>query len=227
MTKSNKNPAWITRFDEVVTYMEKNLDKWNSIEEIRKTYDEFTHNLKKIKELQPELEQDLAPVKKELESNRELLIQKLFPLVNILEVYSEDHKMGKKTRSHLLSRKQLAALSNKKLLVHATSLNKLISKYMHRTGDANKGGQISPAQDIKRYGLTQSMMDDLNSASHQYESSMHLLKDVFIYRNKVKKKRDALVRTNKKLLTKRLNKLMTVFSGTHPSFYQEYHGIFK
>ena len=225
MMKNNKTLAWITLFEKLVTYMENNLDKWNSIEEIRRTYDEFTQNLKKIKELQPELEQDLAPVKKELENNREHLIQRLFPLENILEVYAEDHKMGKKARSLLLSRKQLTALSNKNLLVHAKSLNKLIDKYMHRAEDPKVRGQISPAQDIKRYGLTQSMIDNLNSASHQYESSLHLLKDVFIYRSKVQKKRDTLVTTNRKLLKKRLNKLMTVFSGTHPSFYLEYHKL--
>ncbi|HEC43206.1 MAG TPA: hypothetical protein ENI20_10295 [Bacteroides sp.] len=224
--KNKKKLSRIKLFEEIVSFMENNLDKWNSIEEIRRTYDEFTHNLKKLKDLQPELERDLAPVLSELGDKRELLMQRLFPVGNILEVYAEDHKMGKKSISLLKSSKKLDSLSNKKLLSHATRLYRLIDKYMHQVEGAHeKDGQINPGQDIKRYGLAGSMMDDLNTANHQYQSALHLRKDVFVYRKKVNKKMDGLLTANWKLLTSRLNKLMTVFSGTHPTFYREYKRI--
>ena len=49
--KKKKSKAWITVFGEVNAFMEEHLDKWNTIQEIRKTYDEFIINLKKLKEL--------------------------------------------------------------------------------------------------------------------------------------------------------------------------------
>ena len=215
--KNNKSLSRIAMFEEINSFMESNLEKWNSIEEIRRTYDEFINNLKKIKELQPELERDLSPVRKELQERRDLLLQKIFPVGNILEVYAEDYKPGKKARSLIISQKKIESIGNKELLDHAERLSKLINKYMHRTEDAE--------QDIKRYGLTQSMLDGLHSTGQQFLSSIQLRQDVESYRNRTRKKRDVLITANLKLLKKRLNKLMTVFSGTHPSFYQEYNLI--
>jgi len=215
--KNNKSLSRIAMFEEINSFMESNLEKWNSIQEIRRTYDEFINNLKKIKELQPELERDLSPVRKELQERRDLLLQKIFPVVNILEVYTEDHKPGKKALSLIISSKKLESLGNRKLLLHSERLSKLINKYLHRTENAE--------QDIKRYGLTQSMLDELNSTAKQFLSSVQLREDVVSYRKRTKKKRDGLILTSRKLLKKRLNKLMTVFSGTHPSFYQEYFRI--
>jgi len=217
--KNNKSLSRIAQFEEINTFMESNLEKWNSIEEIRKTYDEFINNLKKIKELQPELERDLSPVRKELQERRDLLLQKIFPVGNILEVYAEDHKPGKKARSLIINHKKLESFGNKKLLVHTERLSKLVNKYLLRTENTER--------DIKRYGLTQSMLDGLNSTGQQFISSFQLREDVKSYRNRTRKKRDVLITANRKMLKKRLNKLMTVFSGTHSSFYREYAEITK
>ncbi len=216
MMKKQKSQAWIKVFQEVNVLMERNLDKWSTIEEIRKTYDEFISNLKKLKDLQPELEKDLAPVEQELSEKRMLLVQKVFPVGSILEVYAVDHRIGKKFNALLIGRKQLESYSSKELLDHATRIHKLTDKYME---------QISPAPDIKRYGLTRSMMDELNSANHQFQSARKLRSDVISYRKKTRKKSEELIRANRKLLKNRLNKLMTVFSGTHPAFYLEYSKI--
>ena len=221
--KNKKRQAWIKVFEEVNSFMEGNLDKWNTIEEIRRTYDEFINNLKKLKDLHPELEHDLTPVKLELAEKRNLLIQKLFPVGNILEVYAEDHHLGKTGLSLVIGKKQVESFSNQDLLDHATRLHKLIDKYMHRPMDENESvKQVSPGQDIKRYGLTQSMMDELNGAGHQFQSALYLRKDMTTYRKKAKKKVEGLIASNRDLLKNRLNKLMSVFSGTHPSFYTEY-----
>ena len=69
------------------------------------------------------------------------------------------------------------------------------------------------------------MMDELNSSTHQFDSALHLHKDVSIYQSRVRSERDTLVKANRKLLKNRLNKLMSVFSGTHPSFYQKYQEL--
>lgn len=224
--KKQKSQAWIEVFQELNVLMERNLDKWSSIEEIRKTYDEFISNLKKLKDLQPELEKDLAPVEQELSEKRMLLVQKVFPVGSILEVYAVDHRIRKKSNALLISRKQLESYSSKDLLDHATRIHKLTNKYMHRTEKENDSAeQVSPTPDINRYGLTRSMMDELSSASHQFQSARKLRNDVISYRKKTRRKSDELIRANRKLLKNRLNKLMTVFSGMHPAFYQEYSKI--
>ncbi len=206
--------------------MENNLEKWNSIDEIRRTYDDFVNNLNKITEIQPELERDLSPLKKELTEKKQLLLQRLFPVGNILDVYAEDHNISKQNRALVKERKQLESLGNRELLDHASRLHRLIDKYMHRDEKQKPARRkISPGKDIQRYGLTQAMMDGLHSAIHQFQSALELRKDVSTYRKKVKKKRDGLIRANRRLLKNRMNKLMSVFSGTHPSLYKEYMGL--
>jgi hypothetical protein len=49
-----------------------------------------------------------------------------------------------------------------------------------------------------------------------------LSKDLLRNRGRSKKTSNRLLKANRELLTKRLDPLMTVFSVTHPSFYQEY-----
>ncbi len=224
--KTNKNKRWIGVFDEITNFMETNLEKWNSIEEIRKTYDDFVSNLKKIKEIQPELERDLSPVKKELAKKKDLLLQRLFPVRNILEVYAEDHNIGKKGKSIATVRNKLETMAEGELLEYASRLHRLIDEYMHGEEKQEAGtNRITPGKDIQRYGLTQSMMDGLHSAIHQYQSAFELRTDVSRYRKRMKKKSGALIRANRRLLTKRLDKLMSVFSGTHPSFFKAYMGL--
>ncbi|MFC2116673.1 hypothetical protein ACFLTU_09360 [Bacteroidota bacterium] len=226
--KKTKRQKWIELFQDLNLLMEDNIEKWSSIEYIRLCYDEFISNLKKLKDLQPELEKDISAVKMELAENRKILVQKIFPLANILEVYAEDQQLGKKASALILDQKRLEKTSHKNLFNYANRIYRQIDKYVHRTEiEDDSPVQVSPGQDIERYGLTPSMMDELNSAIHQFQSAMKLRKDVLSYREKTQKKSDDLIRCNRKLLKSRLNKLMTVFSGTHPSFYQEYVSVIR
>ncbi len=219
--KKNKSLEWIGVFDEVNGFMERHLDKWNTIEEIRQTYDEFINNLKKIKDLQPELEQDLAPLKKELREKRERLSEKLFPVVNLFEVYAQDHPIGKKLRKIQLNQKDLESSGDQQLYQLAHSLHKLAVISLNRAEGMDKSKE-NKDKDITRYGLTQAMVDELYRAKYEFESILFLRTDVVSYRKKTQRKWKELIKENRILLKKRLNKLMSIFSGTHPSFYRDY-----
>jgi hypothetical protein len=121
--RNKKRLAWIEIFKEVNSFMELNLEKWNSIDEIRRTYDLFINNLKKINELQPELKQEISGLKGELDGKRSVLLQKIFPVGNILEVYAQDHPAGKNSDVLLIGQKRVEELSDKALLDHALSLH--------------------------------------------------------------------------------------------------------
>ncbi len=253
--KDVKRRKWLEIFEQVNAFMEGSLDKWNTIEEIRRTYDDFIKNLKKLKDLQPELDKDISAVKKRTTDSRDHLLEKLFPVGNILEVYAEDHRLGKKARSLLPGREKIKSAGHRKLLDHARRLHRQTDKYMHRgekqadpgesrveTGpeagsgpgkDTGRNGsepgqdaaKIEPGQDIKRYGLTSGMLEELHSAIQEFQSILKLHDDVLKYRKQTTRKFEKLIRANRNLLKNRLNKLMSVFSGTHPTFYREYREI--
>jgi len=224
--KNKKKQALISVFEEVNSFMELNLEKWNGIDAIRRTYDELVKNLKKIKELQPEINKDIEGLKEDLAGKRIQLLDKIFPLANILEVYAQDYPLGKNSYALLMDWKHVESLSERDLLDHALSLHKRCDKLLRQTGGSDENlDRISPMSNINRYGLTNLMLDELYTSTQQFQSTLKLRKDVDIYRKKTRKKLEGLIRANRELLKRRLDKLMTVFSGTHPSFYKEYRKV--
>ena len=194
-------------FPRVNTLMETNLEKWKNIEEIRKAYDEFVNHLKKFTDLQPDLEIDLSPLDEEWEQNRKVLISKTFPIGNILLVYADDH--GKKVDPALgLSWVKMKGLKNKVLLKTASDVCEKAQKYSHN--------------ELESYGLNHSMIEALAEALRECDHSFRMRADMLTNRRQTLKKSKIHFKTLRKLLERRLDKLMTVFSGTHPSFYGEY-----
>jgi hypothetical protein len=197
--------------------MEEHLEKWQSIAEIRKTYDDFIKNLKKLKDLQPDLEKNLTPVKDELKEKREHLIGKIFPITNILAVYVSDKNLKKETRSLIISMEELNKLKKTKLLDLAARLLNTTEKILPDPDQK--------AHELFCYGLTVDMVNEFSKALTKYAYALQLNKDLLRNRGKSRKMSNQLLKANLKILNKRLDRLMTVFSVTHPSFYQDYASI--
>ncbi|MCK5464079.1 MAG: hypothetical protein KAI95_13725, partial [Bacteroidales bacterium] len=212
--KNEKRMAWILQFQEISKLMEDQLEKWHSITEIRKTYDEFIKNLKKLKDLQPDLEKNLGPVQDELKEKQENLIGKFFPVANILAVYGSDNKLKKGVRSIIISQDELNKMKKGKLLDLAGKMLKTMEKFFP--------DQEQEESELSQYGLTAIMVDEFSTALTKYAYALQLNKDLLRNRSKSKKTSNRLLKDNCKLLEKRLDRLMTVFSITHPSFYQDY-----
>ena len=215
--KNEKRMAFILHFQEINKLMEDQLEKWHSITEIRKTYDEFIKNLKKLKDIQPDLEKNLDPVQDELKEKREHLIEKIFPVTNILAVYVSDKKMKKGTRSMIISKEELNKLKKVKLLDLASRMLKATEKYFPDPGQEDS--------ELSRYGITAVLLDEFSTALTKYAYALQLNKDLLRNRSKSRKTSNRLLKANRETLNKRLDRLMTVFSVTHPSFYQDYVSI--
>ncbi len=206
MQKSKVNKH-ITMFRQVNMLMEANLEKWKAIDKIRKTYDEFVNHLKNIMDLQPDLEKDLEPLKAEWEQKRKILVSKAFPVGNILIVYAEDHNRKQKFLAGM-SWNKMNSLKYKDLLKSALSIQKTAASHSK--------------EKLEGYGLTSSMIEELDDAVKQCTYAFKMRSDILSNRKKTRKKSRKHFKAVQTLLNDRLDKLMTVFSGTHPSFYQEY-----
>ena len=215
--KIEKRSAILHQFRDINELMEEQLEKWNSIAEIRKTYDEFIRNLKKLMDLQPDLERNLGPVQEDLREKQEQLIAKVFPLANILAVYAADRKIKKSPRSLKTSQSELQQMKRGKLLELAGKILKTTERLF--PDPEQEEGELTP------YGLTAAMVEEFSSALTKYSYALHLSKDLLRNRNKSKKLSNRLLNANRELLEKRMDRLMTVFSSTHPSFYTEYTSI--
>jgi hypothetical protein len=208
--KEHEKEAMVLMFQRINALMEANLEKWKNIGEIRKTYDEFMSQLKKFRDLQPDLEMDLTPVKEEWERKRKILISKIFPIGNILLVYADD--IGKKMDVTLgMSWGEMKGMKNKKLFKLARKICKRTQKYQPQT--------------LENYGLTADMTGSLEQALLECDHTYRMYRDMMLNRKKTLKKSKKHFKAIRELLEKRLDKLMTVFTGTHPSFYEEYRQI--
>ena len=215
--KHEKRTAWIIQFQELNKLMEDQLEKWNSIGEIRKTYDEFVRNLKKLKDLQPDLEKNLEPVQDELQLKQDQLIGKIFPVANVMAVYGSDNKLKKSIRNLIISQEELRKMKSGKLLDLAGKMLKITDKYFP--------GPEQSESELSRYGLTSVMVEEFSASLTNYAYALQLNKDLLRNRSQSKKFSNRLLKANREILEKRLDRLMTVFSVTHPSFYQEYANI--
>ena len=210
--KKAKQAGFVRMFHQVSELMESNLEKWKTVPEIRKTYDVFVKHLKKFMDLQPDLEMDLKPLKKEWKQQRKNLVDKTFPVGNILLVYTADHSI-KPDPAFGISRKQMSGFKNKELLKMAALIHKKAVKYF-------ESGLVS-------YGLSNSMLLELDDILKLCESAFKMRSDMLLNQKKTVKESRVQFKAVIKILDDRMDKLMTVFSGTHPSYYQAYLGARK
>ena len=207
--------------------MEANLNKWNSIEEIRNSYDRFVQNLKKIGDLQPELDQDFTPIREEVSLRRQNLLEKLSPAGNILEVFTRDHDPGKKVRAMASDWRRAESLGNHRLLDLSAGIHDFMEEHLPPEGTEihgppGGGPAVATHADLRRYGMNETLLKAVQASIREYRYALGQLDEVLGRMKKTRKKRDGLIRNNRKILKNRLDKLMSVFSGTHPSFYLEY-----
>jgi hypothetical protein len=205
--KKGKQDKFIRMYHQVRDLMESNLEKWKNIPEMRKTYDGFVRHLKKLTDLQPDLEMDLEPLREEWKQKRKRLVSKSFPVANVLWVYEKDQAKEANT-DFGISLDKMNGLKNKKLLKTASLVFNKAEEYR--------------ASGLEAYGLDDSMIMELEDALRQYESAMKMRTDMLLNRKKSLREFRLHFKAIQDLLAARLDKLMTVFSGTHPSFYKAY-----
>ncbi len=120
-------------------------------------------------------------------------------------------------RSMIISQDELNKMKKGKLLDLASRMLKTTEKYFPDPEQENS--------ELSRYGLTAMMVDELSTALTKYAYALQLNEDLLRNRSKSKTSSNRLLKANREMLEKRLDRLMTVFSITHPSFYQDYTNI--
>ena len=117
----------------------------------------------------------------------------------------------------IISKEELNKLKKVKLLDLASRMLKATEKYFPDPGQEDS--------ELSRYGITAVLLDEFSTALTKYAYALQLNKDLLRNRSKSRKTSNRLLKANRETLNKRLDRLMTVFSVTHPSFYQDYVSI--
>lgn len=218
----------IKMYFEVSAVMEKHVEAWSKISEIKNTYDEFITNNDKIIELKNEYERDISPVIADKAKKREALINNAVPISNILQVYAYDENDKNLAKTINFSRNKLTKSKDAELIDKCNIIWKTAKKLYGKslsTADDMISNNKKPKQasaNISGYGLTGQMIDDLEEANKAFIEAILALKDAISHKNKSAKKLNDNVKSNDKLLRNKLDRLMTLFETTQEGFYKKY-----
>jgi hypothetical protein len=203
----------------VMDVMEKNLSKWQSIEEMRKNYDLFIRNIKKIDDYLAEVKADPASLKKKMLRSKKELIRHLSPVIGVLEVYAGDSGNKKLVRLAASGIDDLKRLKAGALTGYCRQVLKAINSLTEKQAAEAPGG---PDRMISDYGLTLNHLEKLKEASDQHAAD---IKDYRNSRDEIRKSRSGLerrIRENSKIVKRRMDPIMLLFRDSHRDFHDAY-----
>ncbi len=213
---------------EVSGVMEKNVDKWSSVGELKNTYDEFVSNNDKLIELKVEHEKDIRPIINDKSKKREQLINKAVPISNVLQVFAFDQNDKGLAKTINFSRNKLNKSKDSELIDKCNTIwkaaKKLYGKSINTAEKVISNGKKSKqdAPNINGYGLNGKMIDELEDANKLFIDAILTLKDAISHRNKSAKKLTEVIKDNDRLLGYKLDRLMTLFETGQQDFYKSY-----
>lgn len=217
-------------FKEVVQFLQKDKAKWSSIKEIENTLETIEANNKKIIELSKEQEKDTGKVLEDKAKKRVDLINKAAPLSNVLQVYAYDQGDSSLLKKISFSKNKLTKSKDsvvvEKINLAIKSTNQLLNQSVQKT-KTKKTGSSKPVGtvNITDYGITPAMIEQLEDANTKFSEAIVAVKEAIAYKNKCAKKITEKIKTNRKLLINKLDKLMSLIELTDAPFYESYKNI--
>lgn len=203
----------------------KNTAKWAE-GELKSSVNEFIETSNKITELKKEFDKDISDLVNEKARTREELICKATPLFNVLQVFAgdvRDRSMGKKVN---YSKSKLAKLKDAELIERTKTLLKYLkqafAKSLEDSSDVNAKTKKTVKRNITAYGITGQMIEDFETLHKKFITAILNLTDAMNFKNKCAKKITEKIKKNDKLLSKRIDKLMSLFGITDSKFYEAY-----
>jgi hypothetical protein len=209
-------------FSKVSETLEKNLPKWDEISAFREIYDEFMKNLVKLKKLSEKQIKKPATLLNKKDKLLNQLTEKVIPVANILQVYSTDYKEKKIKPVKIIKEKLIHTKDSvilKKCGYVLAKSRKLFNKALKKGQKINNEGTQS---NILGYGLTERMIHELEASYDQFKEESDYIGSILSQEKKIMGKMKTLVRKNKKLLSKKLDKLMILFESKDPEFHRLY-----
>jgi hypothetical protein len=216
MTEISEKQVAIQKY--VMDVMEKNIVKWKDVEEIKKKYDHFVRNLKKIEDDLLIISTDLSPLEQKSTASKEELIRKVSPIAGVLGVYAGDIGDMKLARIGGMSEKELRKIQPKALKKYCTKVIK-ISGDLLRPVDENKK---PPKRVISGYGLTPLHLEKLHQALDQYISQEAKFLESRKKYKRSKAKLEKRIAFNNKLLKGQLDRMILLFRDSEKTFYNAY-----
>lgn len=217
MTEKQKNQVAVQKA--VVTVMEKNKAKWQSVTELNNIYEQFTSNLSRIDEYEDILQTDLRPLKESKLNSRKILVDQLFPVSSVLGVFACDRGDGKLGKLAGVKYSELEKMGHTSLVKYSGRILKTSASLMEQTREE---GKKAPKHLIADYGLTSKHLEKLQGALDACSGDEARYKATRLEKKKNKLKMDRRIRENNQLLKKKIDRMIHLFRDNQKAFYNAY-----
>jgi hypothetical protein len=177
--------------------MDQNQRHWHNVIELRKTVEQFKHNIARSEEHATILRTDLVPFKLKMLNAKKVLVERVFLVASVLRVFASD-----------TGDRKLRKLTGIKF----SEFQKL----------KREEGKNKPRHLVADYGLGYQHLENLKKAIDGCEASAA---DFTSTRNKMKKSRVKLercIRENDQLLKKKIDRMMHLYRDNQEAYYYAY-----
>ncbi len=203
----------------VMNVMEAHLAEWRNVTALRKKYDMFVRNIKKIDDHDAGELTDINPLKLKATKLKTCLIKQILPVTGVLGLFALDSGSGKlqklaQARFPELERMKAGKLSRYGYKVLKTC--KLLLDSPDGTHHSKSGA------DLPGYGLSTTHLEQLHSILEQFTAHKEELTQAQRAKRYHKKKLDFRIRENKTLMKGDLDRMMHLFRDSHEEFYNQY-----
>ncbi|HER09080.1 MAG TPA: hypothetical protein ENO20_09240 [Bacteroides sp.] len=209
----------------VMEVMEKNIARWQSVSEMKKEFDLFVRHIKKMDDHLAVIRKDMAPLKKARLESRKALIDQVFPVISVLRVYAYDtgdRKLGRQVKMKFSDLEKLKGNALTKYCYRVLKRSRALTEQDADAEKAKKKGKETPARSLTEYGLTAKHFDQLQQSLGRFIRDDEVLMHAREEKKKSRKDLDRRIRTNNRLLEKKLDHMMQLFRDTQKTFYNAY-----
>jgi len=215
----------LTMFNALSSLMESSKKTWLKVKEIEKTYKSFVAGNIKLNVLKEDYEKSLQSLKDNKSSARKNLINETLPIANVILAFAIENKKKKLVKTCNYSKNELKNYKDLELVEHSKTIWKEAKKLYNKSiasSETVKAKEKDNPINIHNYGLTGQMIDKLEIANVGFIESHLELKDAIVHKNKCRKKITSLIKSNNRLLTNKLDLLISIFKATDSTFYKKY-----
>ncbi len=219
-----KSTQKFTMFLKVKDLLAENQKVWVNVKEIEKAVKKFNKNIVGMKELSAGTRMDLKGIDEKKDKARNALISEAIPVINIIRAYAIEHKNKSLDKKCDIKKQKLVKMKSGKLLDYCKKMikeaRKLYNKSILLTD--KEDAKATEKSSILNYGLSVPMIENLKEVNQAFWEICAIYDEARAEKKKFICKFKSLVNCSEKLLSNKLDLLLSMFESGNSEFYTKY-----
>jgi len=218
-------------YKQIINLIADHTESLNKVSRFQIAAEKLSSNLKKLMDLQPLFSKDISSSEKNRNKRRGELIDKIMPVIKIMQAFAFDKKK-KKLQKQLdyLTAEYIDKCSDNKLVKISKKIWLIAIKYGEYPTSFISKVKISLNPDKAKgnikfkteYGLKPEMIKNIEDSNIRFIESMLVYQGELKEKEKVGMKMKKINKQTKNLITNKIDRFALLFEKENPNFFLEY-----